>query len=97
MIESIIAAALLAGTPAIISTVTGLIKTLPTFEEAKTHRRPLIRFLAAAVSLVYIIILFWMTGGDVDTVQIGELLTVMVGSFIAWLSSLGWYHGLLKE
>lgn len=83
--------------PAIISALTGAIKQFPTFSEARASRRPLIRALAAFVSLMYIMIGYWLYGGDVDGMQVTELLGTIAASFVAWLASLGFYHGVVKK
>lgn len=94
MIESIISSIAVAITPAIISATTSIVKQLPTFAEAQTHRKPYIRGLAAIVSFVYIILGYWMYGNDINGMQVSELLSVIALSVIGWLSSMGWYHGV---
>ncbi|MDQ0316392.1 hypothetical protein J2S73_002849 [Amorphus orientalis] len=87
----------MAASPAIISFITGRLKKLPAISEMRGSRRPLIRALAAGVSLVYICLTYWVGGGEFDDGLFITTLNTLAVSIIAWLSSLGWYHGFVKR
>lgn len=92
MLESIITALVLALSPVLVSKITGLLKALPRFAEAKESRKPLVRSLVAVVSVVYVVLTAWVTGAEIDATQLNELVMTAVTAFIMWLSTLGWYH-----
>lgn len=80
-------------TPFIISAVTGAIKMLPPIQSlTDSAQTPVIRAIAALVSILYVVLTFWLTG-SFDSTTFSTALVVVGASFMAWLSSLGFVHG----
>lgn len=85
-------------TPFLLNAVTGLIKTLPTFETLKYGtRRPILRLLAAGVSLVYVSLGLWLAPGSVSPDALTTVFTTVGLAFLAWLSSLGSYAAFFSK
>ncbi len=88
---------LVAFTPFIINGFTGLIKKLPAFSTLRVSRRPVIRLLAGAISLVYVTLGVWLEPDSVSQSTLTTVVETTVLAFVAWMSSLGSYQAFFKE
>lgn len=90
-------AIILAVTPFLVNAITGFVKMLPTFADLRGSRKPVIRAIAAFVSLAYVALGLWLEPGSVSD----DMLTTAIGTaglaFITWLSSLGSYHAFFDK
>ena len=92
-----ITALILASTPFIVNAMTGLIKMLPTFADMRASRKPVIRVVAAVVSLAYVSFGLWLEPGSVSSDMITTAVSTLGLAFVAWLSSLGSYAAFFSK
>lgn len=82
--------------PPIVSALTGWLKQLPTFASlSDAQRPPYVRFLAACLALVSVVIAEWITG-TFDANILATVLQTLALSFAAWVGSMGIFHGIIK-
>lgn len=90
-------ALILAFSPFVVAALTGLVKMLPLFASlSDAARKPGVRVLAAALSLLYVLFSAWITGslnGDILYVSVQTLAVALM----AWLGSLGVFHAFFQK
>lgn len=83
--------------PAIVSALTGWLKSLPTFASLSSADRPAyVRFLAACLALIVVILGQWITG-TFDVNIIASVLQTVALTFATWFGSLGIFHGVFQK
>lgn len=84
-------------TPFLVNAITGIIKSLPTFSDLIVSRKPVVRTIAAVVSLVYVSLGLWLEPGSVSDDAITTATGTVGLAFVTWLSSLGSYHAFFDK
>lgn len=83
--------------PFVVSALTGLFKQLKTFTYlSDAARTPAVRLLAAAISLVYVFLGFWVSG-VLDPSALGVAVQTLLFALLAWLGSLGVFHAWFQK
>lgn len=82
--------------PSITSALTGLLKLLPSFQSLQENRTPVIRFYAAVIALIVVLITEWTAGAfDQNVIALGLQTVLLTGS--TWVGSLGIFHGIFAK
>lgn len=90
-------ALVIALSPFLSSAITGFLKMLPPFASlSQEARTPIIRVLGAIVSLVYVVVGMWITGGYSQDTITNEINT-LVFALMSWLGSLGVFHAFFQK
>lgn len=78
--------------PAFVTFLTNLLKKLPTYTSlSDAARTPAVRFLAALISLVVVLITEWMAGAF-DSGIISVSIQTVFFAFATWVASMGIFH-----
>lgn len=87
----------IAASPFITSTLTGLMKRIPAFTSLSDQARtPLVRLLAAFVAVVYVMLGMYVTGSITPDV-LSNVVNAFVLALLAWLGSLGIFHAFFQK
>ncbi len=83
--------------PLITSALTGWVKGLPMFSNlSDAARTPVIRLLAAGISLAQALLTLWITG-NADAGALDVAVNAFVLSLLSWLGSLGIFHAFFQK
>jgi hypothetical protein len=90
-------ALIIAFSPFITSALTGWLKGLPAFTTLTDNARPtVVRLLAAAVALAYVLAGMYVTGSITPDV-LSNALNAFIFALLAWLGSLGIFHTFFQK
>lgn len=93
---TLIASLLAVIVPSVVSAITGWLKNLPSFTYLQdANRTPRVRFLAAFVALISVLLAEWIAGAF-DANIIATAVQTVALTAAAWVASLGIFHGIFQ-
>lgn len=87
----------LAGSPFVVSALTGWIKGWTPFASLTDAARPtIVRALAAVLAFVYVVASMWFTG-NVSPDVLNTAITALCLGVAPWLGSIGVFHAFFQQ